>query len=59
MNIIGWILFGLVLGAIAKCLMPGPDPGGWITTILLGIAGSFVGGWLAAAIMGREQQTAG
>lgn len=59
MNIIGWILFGLVVGAIAKFLMPGRDPGGWIVTILLGIAGSFVGGFLATAIMGREQQTAG
>jgi uncharacterized membrane protein YeaQ/YmgE (transglycosylase-associated protein family) len=59
MNIIGWILFGLVVGAIAKFLMPGRDPGGWIVTILLGIAGSFVGGFLATALMGRDQQTAG
>lgn len=59
MNIIGWILFGLVVGAIAKFLMPGRDPGGWIVTILLGIAGSFVGGFLATAVMGRDQQTAG
>lgn len=59
MNIIGWILFGLVVGAIAKFLMPGRDPGGWIVTILLGIAGSFVGGFLATMLMGREQQTAG
>ena len=59
MNIIGWILFGLVVGAIAKFLMPGRDPGGWIVTILLGIAGSFVGGFLATAIMGRQEQTAG
>jgi uncharacterized membrane protein YeaQ/YmgE (transglycosylase-associated protein family) len=59
MNIIGWILFGLVVGAIAKFLMPGNDPGGWIVTILLGIAGSFVGGFLATTIMGRQEQTAG
>ena len=59
MNFIGWILFGLVVGAIAKFLMPGRDPGGWIVTILLGIAGSFVGGFLATAVMGRDQQTAG
>lgn len=59
MNIIGWILFGLVVGAIAKFLMPGRDPGGWIVTILLGIAGSFVGGFLATTFMGSEQQTAG
>lgn len=59
MNIIGWILFGLVVGAIAKFLMPGKDPGGWIVTILLGIAGSFVGGFLATTLMGQDQQTAG
>ncbi|MGN6186185.1 MAG: GlsB/YeaQ/YmgE family stress response membrane protein [Thermoanaerobaculia bacterium] len=59
MNIIGWILFGLVVGAIAKFLMPGNDPGGWIVTILLGIAGSFVGGFLATTLMGRQEQTAG
>ena len=46
MNIIGWIVFGLIVGALAKLLMPGRDPGGWIVTILLGIAGSFVGGFL-------------
>ncbi|MDP9191546.1 MAG: GlsB/YeaQ/YmgE family stress response membrane protein [Acidobacteriota bacterium] len=59
MNFIGWILFGLVVGAIAKFLMPGRDPGGWIVTILLGIAGSFVGGFLATTLMGRESQSAG
>ena len=59
MQFIGWILFGLVVGAIAKFLMPGSDPGGWIVTILLGIAGSFVGGFLATAIMGRNENTAG
>ena len=50
MNIIGWLLFGLVVGAIAKFLMPGRDPGGWIVTILLGIAGSFVAGFLGRAV---------
>jgi uncharacterized membrane protein YeaQ/YmgE (transglycosylase-associated protein family) len=59
MNILGWILFGLVVGAIAKFLMPGRDPGGWIVTILLGIAGSFVGGFLASMLLGRTDQTAG
>ena len=59
MNIIGWLLFGLVIGAIAKFLMPGKDPGGWIVTILLGIAGSFVGGFLASTLLGRQEQTAG
>ena len=59
MHILGWILFGLIVGAIAKFLMPGRDPGGWIVTILLGIAGSFVGGFLATTLMGSNNQTAG
>ena len=59
MNILGWLLFGLVVGAIAKLMMPGKDPGGWIVTILLGIAGSFVGGFLAQALMGRNESSAG
>lgn len=54
MSIIGWIIFGAIVGAIAKFLMPGRDPGGWIVTILLGIAGSFVGGYLAS-MLGRDQ----
>jgi uncharacterized membrane protein YeaQ/YmgE (transglycosylase-associated protein family) len=45
-TILWWILIGFVAGAIAKLIMPGKDPGGWIITILLGIAGAFVGGWL-------------
>lgn len=44
MGILSWIVFGLVVGIIAKLLMPGRDPGGFIVTILLGIAGAFVGG---------------
>ena len=44
MGIIGWIIFGLIVGAVAKLLMPGRDPGGWIVTIVLGIAGALVGG---------------
>ena len=45
-NLIYWILLGLAAGALAKFLMPGKDPGGWIITILLGIGGSVVGGFL-------------
>lgn len=52
LNILWWILFGLIVGAIAKLLMPGRDPGGWIVTILLGIAGSFVGGFLGQMLFG-------
>jgi uncharacterized membrane protein YeaQ/YmgE (transglycosylase-associated protein family) len=41
---------GLVIGAVAKLLMPGPDPGGWFATILLGIAGSWIGGFVAGLL---------
>jgi uncharacterized membrane protein YeaQ/YmgE (transglycosylase-associated protein family) len=50
MGILSWILFGLVVGVIAKLLMPGRDPGGFIVTILLGIAGALVGGFIAWAL---------
>jgi uncharacterized membrane protein YeaQ/YmgE (transglycosylase-associated protein family) len=49
MEILSWILFGLVVGVIAKLLMPGRDPGGFIVTILLGIAGALVGGFIGRA----------
>lgn len=48
-HLIGWIIFGLVVGLIARALMPGRDPGGFLITILLGIAGSVLGGFLARA----------
>jgi uncharacterized membrane protein YeaQ/YmgE (transglycosylase-associated protein family) len=50
MGILAWILFGLVVGVIAKLLMPGRDPGGFIVTILLGIAGALVGGFVGRAM---------
>jgi uncharacterized membrane protein YeaQ/YmgE (transglycosylase-associated protein family) len=46
MSILGWIFFGLIVGIIGKLLMPGRDPGGFVITILLGIAGALVGGFL-------------
>jgi uncharacterized membrane protein YeaQ/YmgE (transglycosylase-associated protein family) len=49
-GIIGWILIGLVGGGIAKLLMPGRDPGGCIITILLGIAGALLAGFIAAIV---------
>ena len=49
MGILGWIVFGLVVGALAKFVMPGKDPGGIIVTILLGIVGAVVGGFLGRA----------
>jgi uncharacterized membrane protein YeaQ/YmgE (transglycosylase-associated protein family) len=48
--LIFWIIVGLVAGALAKLIMPGDDPGGFIITILLGIAGALVGGFLASLI---------
>jgi uncharacterized membrane protein YeaQ/YmgE (transglycosylase-associated protein family) len=49
-GIIGWIIIGGIAGVIAKLLMPGRDPGGCIITILLGIAGALIAGWIAHAI---------
>ena len=50
--IIGWIVFGLIAGIIAKAIMPGRDPGGAIVTILLGIAGAIIGGFLGRSLLG-------
>jgi uncharacterized membrane protein YeaQ/YmgE (transglycosylase-associated protein family) len=50
MSVLGWILFGLIVGIVAKFLMPGRDPGGFIVTILLGIAGALIGGYLGRAV---------
>jgi uncharacterized membrane protein YeaQ/YmgE (transglycosylase-associated protein family) len=47
---LGWIIFGLIVGALAKLLMPGKDPGGIIITMLLGIAGALLGGWIGRAL---------
>jgi uncharacterized membrane protein YeaQ/YmgE (transglycosylase-associated protein family) len=48
MGIFSWIVLGLIAGALAKWLMPGKDGGGWIVTMVLGIAGAFVGGYLGS-----------
>jgi uncharacterized membrane protein YeaQ/YmgE (transglycosylase-associated protein family) len=53
MGIIAWIFLGLVAGVIAKALMPGPDAGGLIMTVLIGIVGAFLGGFLGAMVTGR------
>ena len=52
--IISTLIIGLIVGAIAKLLMPGRDPGGCLITILLGIAGAFVGTWIGRTFGGRE-----
>jgi uncharacterized membrane protein YeaQ/YmgE (transglycosylase-associated protein family) len=53
-GIISWVVLGLIAGVIAKALMPGKDPGGCIITILLGIAGAFVGGWVGKTLFHVE-----
>jgi uncharacterized membrane protein YeaQ/YmgE (transglycosylase-associated protein family) len=50
MGILGWILFGLIVGALAKLVMPGRDPGGIIVTMLLGIAGAVLGGFIGRGL---------
>ena len=50
MSWLGWIIFGLIAGAIAKMLRPGADPAGWIITIIIGILGSLLGGFIAGVI---------
>jgi len=59
-TILGWILFGLVVGALAKLVMPGHDPGGIIVTMILGIVGAVVGGFIGRTLgMYQNGQAAG
>ena len=57
MGILGWIVLGLIAGAIAKAIMPGKDPGGIIITMLLGIVGAIIGGFVGRAIFGTDINT--
>lgn len=50
MGILTWLVMGLLVGVLAKWIMPGPDPGGVFITILIGIAGAFVGGFIGTAV---------
>jgi uncharacterized membrane protein YeaQ/YmgE (transglycosylase-associated protein family) len=50
MGIITWVIFGLLAGLVAKLIMPGKDPGGVIITILIGIAGALIGGFIATSL---------
>ncbi|MDQ5856284.1 MAG: GlsB/YeaQ/YmgE family stress response membrane protein [Actinomycetota bacterium] len=56
MGILGWIVLGLIAGAIAKLIMPGDDPGGIIVTMLIGVVGAVIGGFLGSAIFGTGLQ---
>jgi uncharacterized membrane protein YeaQ/YmgE (transglycosylase-associated protein family) len=53
-GIIAFIILGLLAGALAKMLLPGDDPGGFIVTTLIGVAGALIGGFLAAALFGAH-----
>lgn len=50
MGILGWIVFGLIVGAVAKLFMPGKDPGGIIVTAMIGIVGALLGGYVGRAL---------
>ncbi len=50
MGIFSWIIFGLIAGLLGKAIMPGKDPGGWVITILLGIGGAILGGFMATLL---------
>lgn len=53
MGFLGFLLLGLIAGAIAKLILPGKQGGGWIVTLLLGVVGAFLGGWIGGMLFGR------
>ena len=57
MGVLAWIVVGLIAGILAKIAMPGPDPGGIILTVIIGVAGAVVGGVILNAILGRPGLT--
>ena len=54
MTIIGWIIIGLLAGAIAKLILPGRQGGGWLITLVLGLVGALLGGWLGSLLFGVD-----
>jgi uncharacterized membrane protein YeaQ/YmgE (transglycosylase-associated protein family) len=60
MHALAFLLFGLIIGAIARLIVPGREPGGWIISMILGVGGAFLGGFLGRAIgLYQEGQPAG
>jgi uncharacterized membrane protein YeaQ/YmgE (transglycosylase-associated protein family) len=57
MSIIAWIVFGLIVGALAKWLLPGDDPGGIVLTMVLGIVGALIGGFIVGVLSGQTFPT--
>jgi uncharacterized membrane protein YeaQ/YmgE (transglycosylase-associated protein family) len=55
LDVLAWIVFGLIAGVIAKAILPGKDPGGAIITIVIGIVGSLIGGFIGRTLMGYGQ----
>jgi len=55
LDVLAWIVFGLIAGIIAKAILPGKDPGGAIITILIGIVGSLIGGFIGRTMLGYGQ----
>lgn len=53
-GLLSWLILGLIAGTIAKVILPGRDPGGLFGTILIGIAGAFIGGWLSSTFLDRS-----
>lgn len=54
MGFLGFLLLGLICGAIAKAILPGKQGGGWIATLILGVIGALLGGWIGGAVAGAE-----
>lgn len=54
MSFLGFLLLGLIAGAIAKFILPGNQGGGWIVTLLLGVVGALLGGWLGSVLFGAN-----
>ena len=56
MGFLGWIVLGLIAGAIAKLILPGKQGGGWIVTLILGVVGALLGGWLGSLLFNTGLQ---